>query len=173
MKPVAAKALFIPTFVWNYALARIFRRRRWWDRVDPCVILGALPLKRDVAELSNLGVRGVINMCREYRGPIPEYQKFRIEQLWLPTIDFNPPSLEDVERGVGFIQKFAEKNQSVYVHCKAGRARSATVVICWLYKYRGMDILKAQQHLLQCRPHVHAKLANREVVKAFVAANPS
>lgn len=166
--PFLARSLFLPTFAWNFAQARILHRRHWWDSVDEYVVLGALPLKRDVPRMANLGVRNVINMCEEYRGPIKEYLKYQIEQLWLPTTDFNPPKLEDVERGVSFLQRCVAKRQRVYVHCKAGRARSATIVICWLVKHRGMSPEQAQQHLLRCRPHVNSRLLERAVVREFL-----
>ncbi len=151
-------------------MARVVRLRRWWDPIDPHVVLGAMPMRRDVPILAGLGVRGVINMCREYRGPIAAYEKHGIEQLWLPTIDFNPPSLEDVHRGVEFLDRLTSQNKTVYVHCKAGRARSATIVLCWLVHTKKMTPEQAQFHLLQCRPHVHASLLARPVVQEYLAS---
>lgn len=168
MLPFFARSLFLPTFAWNYLLARVLHRRHWWDSVDPDVILGALPLKRDVPKLAKLQVRGVINMCQEYPGPKEAYQQHNIEQLWLPTVDFNPPSLEAVQKGVEFLHQKTKQNQRVYVHCKAGRARSATIVICWLVKHRGMSPEQAQAHLLACRPHVNPRLLSRPVVRVFL-----
>jgi atypical dual specificity phosphatase len=168
MHSVYANALFLPTFAWNYCLARVLGRRHWWDAVTDNVILGALPLRRDVPKLAQLGVRGVINMCQEYRGPMSEYERLGIEQLWLPTVDFNPPSLSDVERGVDFLDKMTAARKTVYVHCKAGRARSATVVLCWLVRSRGMTPEEAQSHLLRVRPHVNPRLLERSVVRTFL-----
>ena len=168
MLPILSRSLFIPTFAWNFFLARVLHRRNWWDAIDPLVILGAMPLRSDVEKLAKLNVRAVINMCQEYPGPKSEYEKFHIQQLWLPTIDFNPPSLESVSQGVEFLHRETVINQRVYVHCKAGRARSATIVICWLVKYRGMTPEQAQAHLLACRPHVNAHLLDRPVVREFL-----
>ncbi|MEM0926758.1 MAG: dual specificity protein phosphatase family protein, partial [Planctomycetota bacterium] len=92
-----------------------------------------------------------------------------IEQLHIPTTDFTHPSLEDVEAAVEFIQKYTLQNDCVYIHCKAGRARSATVAMCWLMKYRGMSPADAQSHLLKCRPHVNPRVCERPVVLAFQA----
>lgn len=36
--------------------------------------------------IHDLGVVGVINMCGEYQGPVEEYGRLGIEQLWLPTV---------------------------------------------------------------------------------------
>lgn len=168
MHPVLSRVLFLPTFIWNYGLARVFHQRHWWDRVDDFVILGAMPLRRDVPILAEIGVRGVINMCREYSGPTDQYAKYGIEQLWLPTVDFNPPTLEDTERGVAFLDRMAQNGKTVYVHCKAGRARSATVVLCWLVKSKKMSPEQAQQHLLACRPHVNRWLLQRPVVQDYL-----
>ena len=62
-----------------------------------------------------------------------------------------------------------EQGNTVYIHCKAGRGRSATVAICWLMSAKSMDPWQAQQHLLDHRSHVHSTLPEREVVKQFWA----
>ncbi len=170
MNPILSKALFAPTFAWNYLLGRILKVRHWWDPIDPQVILGAMPLPSDAQKLYDLGVRGVVNTCEEYPGPTAEYQRLGIEQLRIPTVDFNPPSLDDVRQAVAFMQKTVSSNHKVYVHCKAGRARSATVAICWLVEHRNMSLEQAQRHLLDCRPHVNPKIAEREVVKQYCGA---
>ena len=56
-------------------------------------------------------------------------------QLQLATIDFNnAPSQEMLRKGVEFIEEINVKKSSVYVHCKAGRGRSTTLVACYLIK---------------------------------------
>lgn len=58
-----------------------------------------------------------------------------VEQLKLPTPDFvASPSQEFINQGVSFILKHRQQQHSVYVHCKAGRTRSATIVACYLMK---------------------------------------
>ena len=168
MPPLIARWIYIPTFAWNYLWGRIFKARHWWDTIEPNVMLGARPLRADVARLDHLGVRGVINMCQEYRGPIDLYQQHGIEQLWLPTIDFQPPSLTHVIQGVEFLQAKVSRQETVYVHCKAGRGRSATIVLCWLIQYRGMTAQQAQAKLLECRPHTNRHLDERRVVLEFI-----
>lgn len=164
--------MFWPTFVWNYLLGRILHVRRWWDRIDSTIVLGAMPFARDVPALAAAGVRGVVNTCEEYAGPAAEYAAAGIEQLRIPTTDFQPPSLEDIQQAVDFIRRFADRGQSVYVHCKAGRARSATVVVCWLVAAHGMTPDQAQQLLLEKRPHVMRHVAQRAVVREFCEALP-
>lgn len=162
-----AKLVYYPTLFWNVLLGRILKKRRWWDSIDDHVIVGALPFRRDVTQLVQLGVTGVVNTCQEYAGPAREYSSSRIEQLWIPTIDFTHPTLEHVERAVEFIQQHADQGGKVYVHCKAGRARSGTVVVCWLIHSEGIDRDAAQLRLLQKRPHSNPRIAQRPVVIEF------
>ena len=169
MKRLVARSLFIPTLLWNMLLGRLLGVRRWWDEVDEHVILGAFPFARDASRLQGLGVRAVVNTCEEYAGPQTAYQEAGIEQLRIPTIDFTPPSLEDVEKAVQFMDEQIAQGKKVYVHCKAGRGRSATVVLCWLVANRQMTPEAAHAHLLSARPHVNRGIAQREVVQQFAA----
>lgn len=169
MHPRLAQLIFVPTYAWNFLLGRVLRWRHWWDEIEPGVLLGARPLSVDVQGLYDLGVRTVVNMCDEYEGPVHEYERLGIRQRWLRTIDFQPPSIENVRTGVEAIEESVKNDEKVYVHCKAGRGRSATVVLCWLVKYRGLNAAAAQQRLLARRPHVNANLETRLVVKEFEA----
>jgi atypical dual specificity phosphatase len=74
-----------------------------------------------------------------------------------------------IERGVNFIQHHIAKGGSVYVHCKAGRARSATIALCYLVADKHMTAEEAQQYLLEKRPHINPLIYQRKVVKDFVA----
>jgi atypical dual specificity phosphatase len=170
IRRLIARVLFFPTLAWNVLMARVLPARRWWDQIDAGVYLGALPLARDVPRWQALGVGAVVNMCEEYAGPEEAYRRAGIEQLRLPTVDFTAPSLEQVQRGVTFIAEQLARGRGVYVHCKAGRARSATVVLCWLVAARGMTPDAAQALILARRPHAHPQLARRAVVQQFCAA---
>ena len=167
MKWLYARLVYWPTLTWNVLLGRTLKVRPWWSRVDEHVILGAVPFRSDVDRLHRQGVVGVINTCHEYDGPRDEYQRLGMVQLHLPTIDFTPPTLADVQRGVEFIREHAASGRTVYVHCKAGRARSATIVACWLMASRGISPAEAQQILLQYRPFVSPRIAQRQVVRDF------
>ena len=50
---------------------------------------------------------------------------------------------------------------------KRGRARSATVAVCWLVDAKQMSPQEAQALLLEKRPHVHPHVDQRQVVKDF------
>lgn len=167
MKRWQAQVLYWPTLSYNYLLGRVLKVRRWWDHVDKQVILGARPFRRDAKRLRELGVTGVVNMCEEYFGPMREYERLGIEQLHLPTVDFTHPLVEHVEAGAAFIEKHVSNNGIVYVHCKAGRARSATIVLWWLVKYRKMTPVEAQAHLIKFREHINPRVYLRPVIQTL------
>ena len=66
-------------------------------------------------------------------------------QVQLETVDFNnAPSPEKIEEGLKFIEKIKQEGHSVYVHCKAGRGRSATLVACYLMKVSSLFLSDMQ-----------------------------
>ncbi len=168
MRAKIIRFFFIPTLLWNIFLGRLLKVRHWWDALtEEPILLGALPFSRDVPQLQEEGVTGVINMCIEYPGPKSAYEKSGIEQLWLPTVDFTPPNIDDIRQAIKFIERHQKDGGKVYVHCKAGRGRSATVVLCWLMYRRGFTPEEAAVWLARQRPHINRDLAERVVVRDF------
>jgi len=129
--------------------------------------LGALPFYWYVPLYYRQGIRAVVNTCDEYSGPIKQYKKFGMEQLRIPIPDYFPPTLEDVIAALEFINIYTEKNESVLIHCKAGRGRSTTIVLCYLIKKYGMSPKTAQEFIGKIRPQV-SLIYKRKVVYEFV-----
>lgn len=56
-----------------------------------------------------------------------------VEHCQLSTRDiFETPTQEKLIQGVSLMESITKDGKSVYVHCKAGRTRSATLVGCYL-----------------------------------------
>ena len=97
-------------------------------------------------------MRGVINLCAEYRGPDRSYKQLGMRHLRLPTTDHFEPSVEDLERAVQFIAEHEALGKKVYVHCRAGHGRSAAVVLAWLLtKNPNVDLQQLNQELCKLR----------------------
>ncbi|MGI9515812.1 MAG: phosphatidylglycerophosphatase and protein-tyrosine phosphatase 1 family protein [Pirellulaceae bacterium] len=165
---IKATIVFVPTLIWNMLLGRWLKVRNWWDRIDDTLIVGAMPFEKDVPKLAEAGVTCVVNTCAEYEGPQEAYEKYGIKQLHVPTVDFTHPSLENVQKAVDFIEQETAGGGTAYVHCKAGRARSATVALCWLIRNLGLSPVEAQKLLLEKRPHINPRVYGRPVVKEFL-----
>ena len=166
-----ARVTFLPSLAYNCAMERV-SARCWWDVVEPGLVLGALPFRSDwmarnlgmnmtTAELvEQEGVRGVVSMNEDY-----ELRLFGLEAagwrrlgcsfLQLETTDiFEAPSQAKLRAGVRFMQEVREQEGAVYVHCKAGRTRSATLVAAYLMAARGLAPEQAVAAMRQARPHI-------------------
>ena len=66
---------------------------------------------------------------------------------FLPTPDYCAPSHDDISRGVKWIQEHQAAGQTVYVHCNAGRGRSAVIVLCFLIANKGISSDEALEYL--------------------------
>ena len=148
-------------------MVRVLKRWCWWIRIDERIIIGAFPLRSVVPDLRTEGVRAVVNMCNEYDGPTQSYAELGITQLRLQVVDFVSPTLEHIDKAIDFMNAHANRGESVYVHCKAGRGRSGTVVLCWLIQAKEMSPNQAQELLLEKRPQILKRLCDRQVVQEF------
>ena len=159
------KVLFWPTLLWTMLLHRAMPNdRRWWDRIDHRVIIGALPLRRQIEMLSGVErVTGVINFCDEFAGHA-DYERAGIRQLRLPTLDYCSPTTQQLETGLDFIRK-QPVGGSVYVHCKAGRGRAGTMLMAYLMDDKGLSPAEAQARLSAARPHVSPRLYKRPSIR--------
>lgn len=156
-----ARATYLPTLAYNVAMERI-SARRWWDRIDNKVILGALPFRseytKQLVEKEKLG--GVVSMNEDYELQLFSHQAegwkgLGVKFLQLPTTDiFEAPDQAKLSKGVQFIHEFLPTDQSVYVHCKAGRTRSATLVGCYLMAANNWSPEEAVEHMRRMRPHI-------------------
>ncbi|KAK3830651.1 MAG: protein-tyrosine phosphatase-like protein [Linnemannia gamsii] len=136
----------------------------WHDPIsNTSIILGAVPSQHLLFQLKrDHGVQNIVNMCAEFKGYLQTMKELGLVQCWLPTRDFSTPSVENIWAGVRFIEKCEkgwnergeEGRGKIYVHCKAGRGRSATVVLSWLVYCYKLTVIEAQVILLKARGQV-------------------
>ncbi|PIN20684.1 Dual specificity phosphatase [Handroanthus impetiginosus] len=165
-----ARALFYPTLLYNVVRNKIQSEFRWWDRVDEYVLLGAVPFPTDVPRLKALGVGGVVTLNEPYETLVPTslYHDHNIEHLVIPTRDYLfAPSHGDIHQAVEFIHGNALCGKTTYVHCKAGRGRSTTIVLCYLVKHKQMTPEAAYKYVRSIRPRVLLASAQWEAVQGY------
>ncbi|NXJ76636.1 PTPM1 phosphatase, partial [Trogon melanurus] len=171
----AARLLFYPTLLYTAARARLpGSRRAWFHRIDGTVLLGALPpraLSRRLVAEEN--VRAVVTLNEEYETRFfccsaQEWEAMGVEQLRLSTVDLTGvPTLENLRRGVRFLLKHRARGSSVYVHCKAGRSRSATVVAAYLIQLHHWSPQEAIEAIAKIRPHILVRHKQVQVLETF------
>ena len=131
-------------------------RVRLFNRITPSIVLGVAPVfLSDVEELyGRENIRHVINLCREWNPHASLYAEKGITQTFLPTIDFEPPTLEATLQGLAAIEAAKARGESVYVHCKAGRGRSVCIVLAYLVMKEGFTPPDAELFLLSKRCNI-------------------
>ncbi len=100
------------------------------SQITPQLHVGGQYRRRGWSRLAVRGITAVVNMRVEFddaRAGIapPRY-------LHLPTMDDEPPTLEQLRQGVAFITEEIARGGGVYVHCGAGVGRAATLVAAYL-----------------------------------------
>ncbi|XP_037553649.1 phosphatidylglycerophosphatase and protein-tyrosine phosphatase 1 [Nematolebias whitei] len=173
MSGALARLLFYPTLGYNVLMEKV-SSRRWFDRVDGTVLLGALPFRsmtKQLVETEN--VRGVVTMNEEFEtkyfcNSAEEWRAAGVEQLRLSTVDLTGvPSLENLHSGVEFVLQHRQRGTSVYVHCKAGRSRSATLAAAYLIRLHNCTPEEACQRLASVRPHILVRSAQLEMLRKY------
>ncbi|KAJ4832761.1 hypothetical protein Tsubulata_019805 [Turnera subulata] len=171
-----ARILFYPTLLYNVFRNKIQSEFRWWDEVDQYLLLGAVPFPKDVPRLKQLGVGGVITLNEPYETLVPSslYRAHGIEHLVIPTRDYLfAPSFVDISRAVDFIHKNACCGRTTYVHCKAGRGRSTTIVLCYLVEYKRMSPIAALEYVRSRRPRVLLAPSQWKAVQEYSRRQPA
>ena len=119
-----------------------------------------------------------------------QWSNYGVKFLQLPTTDiFEAPNQAKLRQGVNFINSFLTSDAkiknlpihhelndtkelgTVYVHCKAGRTRSATLVGCYLMLKNKWSPEQAVDHMRNCRPHILLHKAQWEALRLFYNDN--
>lgn len=157
----------------------------WYNRVDDTLILGAMPfqsMKQELVQKENVG--GVVCCTEEYELKAAmnamreeDWKKEGVEWFNVPMKDFTGTAPRaEINEAVEFIENVAAKGKTVYVHCKAGRTRSATVATCYLMKSRNWmsnvawEFLKDKRHQVLLR-NAHWRTVNE--YRRFLDSNSS
>ena len=128
------------------AVSNWFRAYGFADVLEDLVI-GAYPLDaEDVSMLEWMGVQRVLNLCQDeeyHPGEREEVQaamaRAGIEERRIETTDFGDLPPEALDAAVRQVSEWLDEHARVYLHCRAGRQRSAAVAAGVLAQRDGID----------------------------------
>lgn len=123
-------------------------RKLDYSQITDQLYVGRTPWKPDYKMLKDMGVTLVVNLRIEWPSRLVRRQK-AIPELWVPSIDprFIPLKNEKILKGAQIAAAEIKKGGKVYVYCRLGRHRSATMaaVILLLGGASDKDLLQKMQ----------------------------
>ena len=127
------------------------------------LVLGAIPLKSQIQKLQKLGIKKVITLLEPFEmkpsifatpATKEDWQKVGIEHLHIVSPDYQGVAHKKISEAIQAIKK-TPKDDKIYINCKAGRGRSASIVIAYLTTYCNMSLDKAIQFVKERRTQIN------------------
>jgi protein-tyrosine phosphatase len=101
---------------------------------DNLAVGGALRSDEQIRALPALGIGSVVDLRAESKDNVAELERQSIHFLHLPTIDWHPPTQDDLDAGVAWILDEMAGGRKVLVHCQHGIGRSVILAAAVLVK---------------------------------------
>ncbi|MBI3862574.1 MAG: phosphatase PAP2/dual specificity phosphatase family protein [Planctomycetia bacterium] len=150
--PWPSRLLMAPLLAGQYLSWLHYKRQsRAWDSVLPGLWIGRMLTDEEARGARAAGVTAVLDLTAE----VSEAAEFRsLNYFNLQILDLSAPTDEQIDRAIAFI---GEQSRSgiVYVHCKAGYSRTASIAGAYLLACGQCDSAEAaMQRLRECRPSI-------------------
>lgn len=184
---IACKKRFVyeVTLSFGYIMNKI-APQKWpaYNKITENLYLGRLPLKNnnDHITLQNEGIGAVLSVVEKFENhsvgiftdPVTpdDWKALGVEHMQVETPDFHPLKVDSFEKGVAFIASQMKLGKKVYVHCKAGRGRSAAMVVAALRKNQPELFATTKEcvaFVKGCRPLVSLRQDKIDSIEAYLA----
>lgn len=87
--------------------------------------------------------------------------------LWLPTIDFTPPSQLQLFTGADFINILVKNKMKCYVHCNAGLGRAPTLVAAYYILHNELTPKQAIRKIKKKRARINPNIKQMAALERF------
>ena len=152
--------MYITSLSFARALVKCGLRDEYNKIGDDNLYLGMIPLNHNVDDIKKLKITSIISLLEEFEfnesfmgKPINhnEWKDIKIKTYHISAVDFVRMNLDDLLRGIEYLNNELKNGETVYIHCKAGVGRSATVVTGYLMLKHMMKVDTAIEHLKKFR----------------------
>lgn len=151
----------------------------WWTKIEPYdIYLGALPLENEghKDKIISMGVNSILAIVEDFELEegffnIPvkheQWKEAGLNVEHIRAIDFNPLKRQEIEAGIAFLYSEYRKRHIVYVHCKAGRGRSATILVAFLMEHEHLSLYEAISRLKDQRPEINLNTYQQQALAYY------
>lgn len=137
-----------------------------FSRVTPHIHVGGQFTRRGWETLRQRGVTAGVSLRGEFDTRAAGFAP--PNYLYLPTVDNHAPTLDDLHKGVAFIQAEVERGGQVYVHCWEGVGRAPTMTAAYLVS-TGLTPAQAWGKIKRVRPFIRPTVAQLAQIDLFAA----
>jgi atypical dual specificity phosphatase len=157
------KALIFEGFLILHYIMNSMGQFDWFTKIDDHLYLGAIPLvEPHLSSLpTSLKLKAVLSINEHFElnrntvfGPVvapSQWPEVGVTHKQLASPDFFPPDFEILNEGSDFLNQNLSQGRPVYVHCKSGIGRSASVVIAYLMRFKKMSVHEAYANVKTAR----------------------
>ncbi|MCP4538189.1 MAG: dual specificity protein phosphatase family protein [Chloroflexi bacterium] len=136
------------------------------SQITPQLHMGGQYRQRGWPKLAARGITAVVNLRIEFDDAAVSIAPSHY--LYLPTVDDEPPTLEQLREGCTFIAKEIAQGGGVYIHCGAGIGRAATTAAAYLVS-SGLTPDQAWACIRAVRPFIRPKPVQVAQIEQFAA----
>ena len=169
--PLCLSIFYIKTLIFEFFLVVHCVRYNtgqfsWYNKVDDNLFLGAIPFVHPHMHTfpKALRVKAVLSINELFElqshtlfGPLVSSSQWAsqgVHHKQISSPDFFPPSFDVLEKGASYVNYHLSEGRAVYVHCKSGIGRSASVVVAYLMKYKRMGVHEAYAAVKMSRKEI-------------------
>ena len=119
--------------------------------ITPDLAVGYAPMSyAELESIRSQGIDAIVNLCAEFSDlhEIEETKGFEV--YYLPIWDETAPDMEEMEKGLAWLDEAIYLGKKVLVHCRHGIGRTGTVVTSYLLR-RGLGLKLASKKLKYTR----------------------
>lgn len=152
----------------------------WWDEIDDGIYLGGIPLEnyghREAIEKVIGDDGAILSMVENFEfetigfasEPVKGKQWSKgIQWKIIETPDNEAVSAHKIKEAITQLETWRSEGKKVYLHCKAGKGRSATIAICNLIEKKRLGIQDAIDTLRRKRPQMKLNAPQMKAIEEF------
>ncbi len=125
--------------------------------VTPQLAVGHAPMSYpELDSIKEQGIKAIMNLCLEIEELVRFEQEAGFEVYYLPVMDEAAPELDELEKGLDWLDEAIYLGKKVLVHCRHGIGRTGTVIYSYLLR-KGLGSKRAKRTMrgIRSQPTEH------------------